>query len=56
MKTIVHIIPHAHWDREWYMPLELHRARLLRQLDSVLALLEADPSYTYHLDGQMIAV
>ena len=38
------------------MPLELHRARLLRQLDSVLALLEADPSYTYHLDGQMIAV
>ncbi|MBR6089568.1 MAG: hypothetical protein IKP86_06520, partial [Anaerolineaceae bacterium] len=56
MKTIVHIIPHAHWDREWYMPLELHRARLVRQLDNVLDLLEKDPSYTYHLDGQMIAV
>ncbi len=56
MKTIVHIIPHAHWDREWYMPLELHRARLIDQLDRVLTLLENDSSYTYHLDGQMIAV
>ena len=56
MKTTVHIIPHAHWDREWYLPLEIHRARLIDQLDNVLALLEADPAYTYHLDGQMIAV
>ena len=56
MKTVVHIIPHAHWDREWYMPLELHRARLIDQLDRVLTLLENDSSYTYHLDGQMIAV
>lgn len=56
MKTTVHIIPHAHWDREWYLPLEIHRARLVRHLDSVIELLETDPSYTYHLDGQMIAV
>ena len=56
MKTVVHIIPHAHWDREWYLPLEIHRARLISHLDSVLELLEADPSYTYHFDGQMIAV
>ena len=56
MKTTVHIIPHAHWDREWYLPLEQHRARLVRQLDNVLELLEADPGYTWHLDGQMIAV
>ncbi len=56
MKTTVHVIPHAHWDREWYLPLEIHRARLVTQLDNVLKLLETDPSYTYHLDGQMIAV
>ena len=56
MKTVVHIVPHAHWDREWYLPLEQHRARLLTQLDRVLALLEQNPAYTYHLDGQMIAV
>ncbi len=56
MKTVVHIIPHAHWDREWYLPLEWHRARLLSHLDAVLALLEQDPAYTYHMDGQMIAV
>lgn len=56
MKTTVHIIAHAHWDREWYLPLEIHRARLIDQLDNVLELLADDPSYTYHLDGQMIAV
>ncbi len=56
MKTVVHIIPHAHWDREWYMPLEVHRARLIDQMDRVLELLEKDKTYTYHLDGQMIAV
>lgn len=56
MRTVVHIIPHAHWDREWYLPLEQHRARLLRQMDTVLDLLSQDPDYTYHLDGQMIAV
>ena len=56
MKTVVHIVPHAHWDREWYLPLEHHRARLIAQLDRVLDLLDQDPGYTYHLDGQMIAV
>lgn len=56
MKTTVHIISHAHWDREWYMPLEIHRARLIDQLDNVLELLEKYPDYTYHLDGQMIAL
>ena len=55
MTTTVHIIPHAHWDREWYLPLEIHQARLIDQLDNVLELLGKDPEYTYHLDGQMAA-
>lgn len=52
----VHIVPHAHWDREWYMPFELHRARLVENLDRVLALLERDSAMRYHLDGQLIAL
>ncbi len=56
MKT-VHIVPHTHWDREWYMPFEWHRYRLVQLLDSLIALMENDPEYPYfHLDGQMIVL
>lgn len=56
MKETIHVVPHAHWDREWYMPFEWHRARLADHLDRVLDLLEGEDYPTYHLDGQMIAV
>ncbi len=56
MKQTIYVVPHAHWDREWYMPFEWHRARLADHLDRVLELLEGEDYPTYHLDGQMIAV
>lgn len=56
MKTTVHVIPHSHWDREWYIPFEHHRARLVALLDSVLELLQTDEYASYHLDGQTIAL
>ena len=55
-KTTAHVIPHSHWDREWYMPLEYHRARLVALLDDVLELLQDDEYASYHLDGQTIAL
>ena len=49
------LIPHTHWDREWYLPQEVFRQRLVRLLDRLQDLLEADPSYqSFHLDGQTI--
>ena len=54
MKTTVHVIPHSHWDREWYIPFEHHRARLVALMDSVLELLESEEYSSYHLDGQTI--
>ena len=56
MKTTVHVIPHSHWDREWYIPFEHHRARLVALLDSVLELMETEEYASYHLDGQTIAL
>jgi len=56
MKTTVHVIPHSHWDREWYIPFEHHRARLVALMDSVLELLKTDEYSSYHLDGQTIAL
>jgi alpha-mannosidase len=53
----VHIVPHTHWDREWYSPYQTFRLRLVDLLDRLLPQLEADPSYAHFLlDGQMAVV
>ncbi|HEX5615150.1 MAG TPA: alpha-mannosidase, partial [Acidimicrobiia bacterium] len=49
----VAIVPHTHWDREWYAPFETFRMRLVALLDELLPLLERDLSYArFMLDGQ----
>lgn len=53
----VNIVPHTHWDREWYSPFQSFRLRLVDLLDRLLPQLEADPSYAHFLlDGQMAVV
>ena len=55
--TNVGIVPHTHWDREWYAPFQVFRARLVRLLDELLPLLEHDLSYArFLLDGQTVVV
>jgi len=47
------IVPHTHWDREWYLPFEVFRLRLLGTVDRILDTLDADPSFRcFTLDGQ----
>lgn len=56
-KKTVHIISHSHWDREWYMPLERHKMKLLDLIDGNMELFENDPEFkTFHLDGQTIVL
>jgi alpha-mannosidase len=51
------VVPHTHWDREWYRTQEEFRLRLVRLLDRLLPLLEGDPSFRhFSLDGQTIVV
>ncbi len=51
--TTVAIVPHTHWDREWYSPFQAFRLRLVDLLDGLLPLLEGDLSYArFLLDGQ----
>jgi hypothetical protein len=53
----VAVVPHTHWDREWYESFEIFRLKLVDTLDAVIELLEADPSYGWFLmDGQLAAV
>jgi mannosylglycerate hydrolase len=51
------VVPHTHWDREWYEPYQTFRLRLVDLLDDLLPRLDADPSYAHFLlDGQMAVV
>ncbi len=57
MARTVAVVPHTHWDREWYQPFQTVRLRLLDVLDDVLDRLESDASIPHFLlDGQVAAV
>ncbi|MBQ8370344.1 MAG: alpha-mannosidase [Clostridia bacterium] len=53
----LHFISHSHWDREWYMPFEAHRYKLVEFFDRLLDTLDNDPAFkSFHLDGQTIMI
>src|ERR1041385_2007171 len=55
--TSVAIVPHTHWDREWYAPFQTFRFRLVAMLDEFLPLLEREPAYArFLLDGQTAVI
>src|SRR5690606_7252602 len=50
-----HIVSQTHWDREWYLPFEEFRFRLVRLMDRVFNLFETQPGYRHFVcDGQTI--
>src|SRR5918996_1487694 len=53
---VIHLVPHTHWDREWYLPFQRFRVRLVDLVDRVLDLLEADERFAFTLDGQTATV
>ena len=53
MSWKVHVIPHMHWDREWYFTTEESRILLVNNMEEILERLENDEDYKYYiLDGQ----
>jgi len=53
---VVYLVPHTHWDREWYEPFQRFRMRLVDLLDDVLTRAENDPDFHFTLDGQTAAI
>lgn len=47
----VTLVPHTHWDREWYEPFAVFLSRLEQMMDTLLDL-AADGFPHFHLDGQ----
>ncbi|MDQ7824481.1 MAG: glycoside hydrolase family 38 C-terminal domain-containing protein [Candidatus Eremiobacteraeota bacterium] len=51
----VFIVPHTHWDREWYVPYEIFRKKLTDMLLSLVEAMEHDKEYhAFVLDGQAV--
>ncbi|MBO0412933.1 mannosylglycerate hydrolase [Enterococcus hulanensis] len=53
MKKTVHVVPHSHWDREWYFTTSRSKIYLMHDLKKVLEQLEKENPYeSFILDGQ----
>src|SRR5450759_5714787 len=51
------IVAPTHWDSEWYQTFQQFRIQLVKTIDTVLAVLEADDRFTcFMLDGQTIVL
>jgi mannosylglycerate hydrolase len=51
------LVPHTHWDREWYQTFQQFRMRLVHAVDRLLDILDRDDGFTYFmLDGQTIVL
>jgi mannosylglycerate hydrolase len=51
------LVPHTHWDREWYQTFQQFRMRLVRTIDKLLDVLDHDDRFTHFmLDGQTIVL
>jgi mannosylglycerate hydrolase len=51
------VVPHTHWDREWYDPFQTFRMKLVHLVDGLLDQMERDSSYRHFLlDGQVAVI
>ncbi len=51
------LVPHSHWDREWYEPFACFRLKLVSMIDLVLELLDEPGQLAhFHLYGQTVMV
>ncbi len=54
--TIIHLITHNHWDREWIFTARYANRWLPTFFDNLFIRLEAEPGYRFVLDGQMLII
>jgi len=54
--AVIHLVPHTHWDREWYEPFQVFRMRLVELVDELLDSMDGDERLAFTLDGQVATV
>ncbi|MBA3062366.1 MAG: alpha-mannosidase, partial [Atribacteria sp.] len=51
------IVPHTHWDREWYQTFQQFRIKLIDLINNLIDILENDKAFSdFTLDGQTIVL
>jgi alpha-mannosidase len=51
------LVPHTHWDREWYQPFDAFLERLVDMMDHLIDVLDRDERFAhFHLDGQVAMI
>ena len=51
------LVPHTHWDREWYQTFQQFRVRLVHVVDLLLDIMDRDADFSHFmLDGQTIVL
>ncbi len=50
------VISHTHWDREWYLPFEQFRLKLVDLIDRCLLTMKKYPEFIFHLDAQTVVL
>ncbi|MDH5795830.1 MAG: hypothetical protein OEZ24_06960, partial [Candidatus Bathyarchaeota archaeon] len=51
------VVSHTHWDREWYLPYQKFRIRLVRLIDTLLDLFAREAKIgCFMLDGQTVVL
>jgi mannosylglycerate hydrolase len=48
------VVPHTHWDREWYQPFQHFRIRMARCFDEIVDVVGRHPEMRFTLDGQCV--
>jgi len=48
-KTKVHVVPHSHWDREWYFTTARSKIYLMKDLKDVIDTLEENDDFKYFM-------
>ncbi|MDE7050752.1 MAG: alpha-mannosidase [Lactobacillus sp.] len=57
MVKTVHIIPHTHWDREWFFTSSRAKVYMLKDLQDIIMTLKNNPDFRcFILDGQVSLV
>ncbi len=49
MNRKIHIVPHSHWDREWYFNTSRSKVYLMKDLKDVLDTLESNEEFKYFM-------
>ncbi len=56
-EEVVVLVPHTHWDREWYQPFPEFLERLVGMMDHLIEVLDRDERFAhFHLDGQVAMI